>query len=114
MPEGCAVSGRIPPVSYTHLDVYKRQILDLAHLAPRCFFEALELTERPPLVSHANAREPVSYTHLDVYKRQGLLRLLSYRQRSRQEAEEYLRRKGFDDKLITTVLAEMEPVSYTH
>ncbi|HOB29433.1 MAG: dipeptidase [Dethiobacteria bacterium] len=32
-------------------------ILDLAHLAPRCFFEALELTERPPLVSHANARE---------------------------------------------------------
>lgn len=32
-------------------------ILDLAHLATRCFFDALELTERPPLVSHANARE---------------------------------------------------------
>lgn len=32
-------------------------ILDLAHLAGRCFFEALELTERPPLVSHANARK---------------------------------------------------------
>ncbi len=31
-------------------------ILDLAHLAPRSFAEALELTSRPPLVSHANAR----------------------------------------------------------
>lgn len=31
-------------------------ILDLAHLAPRSFEEALELTSRPPLVSHANAR----------------------------------------------------------
>ena len=44
--------------------------------------------------------------------RSGLLRLLSYRQRSRQEAEEYLRRKGFDDKLITAVLAEMEQWNY--
>lgn len=31
-------------------------ILDLAHLSTRCFFEALDLTKRPPLVSHANAR----------------------------------------------------------
>ncbi|NLA26121.1 MAG: membrane dipeptidase [Firmicutes bacterium] len=31
-------------------------ILDLAHLSNRCFFEALELTDQPPLVSHANAR----------------------------------------------------------
>ncbi len=34
----------------------KRMILDLAHLSARCFWEALELTTRPPLVSHANAR----------------------------------------------------------
>ena len=31
-------------------------ILDLAHLAARCFFDAIELAERPPLVSHANIR----------------------------------------------------------
>ncbi len=32
-------------------------ILDLSHLAERCFFEALELFPKPPLVSHANARQ---------------------------------------------------------
>jgi len=31
-------------------------ILDLAHLATRSFYEALELAERPPLVTHANSR----------------------------------------------------------
>ena len=31
-------------------------ILDLSHLAERCFFEALELSRKPPLASHANAR----------------------------------------------------------
>lgn len=35
----------------------KRIILDLAHLATRSFFEALELAERPPLVSHANTKK---------------------------------------------------------
>lgn len=35
----------------------KRIILDLAHISKRCFFEALELSEKPPLVSHANARQ---------------------------------------------------------
>ena len=45
---------RIAPVSYTHLDVYKRQSLHCA------------------TINHANVIEiaPVSYTHLDVYKRQ--------------------------------------------
>ncbi len=32
-------------------------ILDLAHISKRCYFEALELSEKPPLVSHANARQ---------------------------------------------------------
>lgn len=32
-------------------------VLDLAHLSTRCFYEALELSARPPLVSHANARQ---------------------------------------------------------
>ena len=43
-----------PSVSYTHLDVYKRQVLKFSKMSsgvPRC-------------------PSPVSYTHLDVYKRQ--------------------------------------------
>ena len=48
----------VGPVSYTHLDVYKRQALDrLEQEVKRQFKESLEA---------------VSYTHLDVYKRQGL------------------------------------------
>lgn len=35
----------------------KGMILDLAHLSTRSFFEALELAELPPLVSHANSRQ---------------------------------------------------------
>ena len=47
------------PVSYTHLDVYKRQCCNRKHLT----------------LSHISANltvccRPVSYTHLDVYKRQ--------------------------------------------
>ena len=46
-------------VSYTHLDVYKRQTL-----------EAL----RPPKTNQNGIHyvKPVSYTHLDVYKRQDI------------------------------------------
>ncbi len=32
-------------------------ILDLAHLSPRCFDEALDQSARPPLVSHANSHK---------------------------------------------------------
>ena len=67
------------PVSYTHLDVYKRQHLYLSHdgktekakngLMP--FFE--ELVQW--IEENCDARKvnfiAVSYTHLDVYKRQG-------------------------------------------
>ena len=42
------------PVSYTHLDVYKRQGLDLSQ----------------GVLVRAGHPGPVSYTHLDVYKRQ--------------------------------------------
>ena len=66
----------IKPVSYTHLDVYKRQPLD-EQAAEDCrkvlsaFFE--EMTEWEQYM------EPVSYTHLDVYKRQTEARWISDR-----------------------------------
>ena len=64
-------------VSYTHLDVYKRQIvqfldahwewkLPLVHVP-----EFFEFYYRPLGAAPQFAlAEPVSYTHLDVYKRQ--------------------------------------------
>ena len=51
------------PVSYTHLDVYKRQAPFLASAWNPTS------TARSTIRSPANP-EPVSYTHLDVYKRQ--------------------------------------------
>ena len=71
----------ISTVSYTHLDVYKRQI---QHIISDKFTKQI-----PPETSHApkptynintalvqlkmivlHTLQPVSYTHLDVYKRQ--------------------------------------------
>ena len=53
------------PVSYTHLDVYKRQLYNHAVLStfPSMHLKALHTITPPP-------HDPVSYTHLDVYKRQ--------------------------------------------
>ena len=70
-----AATERPIPVSYTHLDVYKRQ-------AVYCFvfgvFDALEfVVAGETVLAHRvfdsfMGVEAVSYTHLDVYKRQGL------------------------------------------
>ena len=65
------------PVSYTHLDVYKRQI----HIGPAStqYINPMDINsnyseEDNPLALKADfilsLCEPVSYTHLDVYKRQ--------------------------------------------
>ena len=68
------------PVSYTHLDVYKRQIPicakteeDIADYSPEEKAEFLremgiEATGLDNLIKASY--HPVSYTHLDVYKRQ--------------------------------------------
>ena len=72
------------PVSYTHLDVYKRQAQQHS-----CTFSAEKYNyaeivaasinvhsanKQQPMLIAAHARSedmiPVSYTHLDVYKRQ--------------------------------------------
>ena len=68
----------IIPVSYTHLDVYKRQVMDASmasllfcnKFAPLIQYFGVNGTK---MHSWAGAVEPVytvSYTHLDVYKRQ--------------------------------------------
>ena len=57
----CRKPPRIGTVSYTHLDVYKRQALGQA-----LFFYFI--------VKFYYTSTPVSYTHLDVYKRQVTLR----------------------------------------
>ena len=55
----------LEPVSYTHLDVYKRQFL---HVAPPAALQCCS----SPVIRRCSQREiAVSYTHLDVYKRQG-------------------------------------------
>ena len=57
------------PVSYTHLDVYKRQIshMALALLVSRNDDDTVDRTELAKELSHKYTA--VSYTHLDVYKR---------------------------------------------
>ena len=56
---------RIAPVSYTHLDVYKRQG------SRRYSFPIRQTMIRTLGFSWKGAvYTPVSYTHLDVYKRQ--------------------------------------------
>ena len=55
------------PVSYTHLDVYKRQSIPHAlSLGQLC----LNVHQHLKLLFRYDALLPVSYTHLDVYKRQ--------------------------------------------
>ena len=62
---GVPIYEQIKPVSYTHLDVYKRQLCDLAVYRGGKRPSGLLLG---PLWNQSGA---VSYTHLDVYKRQG-------------------------------------------
>ena len=71
----------VVPVSYTHLDVYKRQRLSSAAASPFCasaqsrscvcFMGVFLLCGRLQ-DSQQTASQPVSYTHLDVYKRQNM------------------------------------------
>ena len=63
------------PVSYTHLDVYKRQDLHLGDAQPAEPTQLVGVDEFGRHARHSRALVPgqveaVSYTHLDVYKRQ--------------------------------------------
>ena len=61
----------VGPVSYTHLDVYKRQYIIYAKnwIVPRWGNLPLEQVKTVEVERWLRA---VSYTHLDVYKRQSL------------------------------------------
>ena len=58
---------KIPPVSYTHLDVYKRQVYNMADS-----IIVGQFVGSSALAAVGACAAPVSYTHLDVYKRQCL------------------------------------------
>ena len=69
------------PVSYTHLDVYKRQLLSPTNGVVQGFAELVDVDREAILHClgdghHMAGPVPVSYTHLDVYKRQGCRLLL--------------------------------------
>ena len=71
------------PVSYTHLDVYKRQVR--LHHGPqrtqkRTVAVFVQRHGHAPAGEHGRSA-PVSYTHLDVYKRQrhGLVHAADHR-----------------------------------
>ena len=73
MKRRCAQASRLQPVSYTHLDVYKRQGITFATGTPI----SNSMTELYVMQRYLQNRKlqnmglgPVSYTHLDVYKRQ--------------------------------------------
>ena len=68
----CAVCRRIRPVSYTHLDVYKRQVLHIQKLSTIDGGLHKHIVF-PASFSSIDDLVPVSYTHLDVYKRQGYI-----------------------------------------
>ena len=61
------------PVSYTHLDVYKRQV-QVSDVSSAYVEKRLASTHTMPFSRSTEAgcstSTPVSYTHLDVYKRQ--------------------------------------------
>ena len=65
--------GSYGPVSYTHLDVYKRQadavMIDINKVEPNREQPRKKFDE-DALIELSESIKPVSYTHLDVYKRQ--------------------------------------------
>ena len=64
------------PVSYTHLDVYKRQVV-VSVIQIALYFvviiNAAGVTRKRTIRDHRISPRSVSYTHLDVYKRQHVI-----------------------------------------
>ena len=125
-------------VSYTHLDVYKRQFLGssmLKLIVWRCPKFTLLARHFAPRIPTPAATWPsfgsVSYTHLDVYKRQAQKRLwnslcsaVPFQPPAGVEAwrETYLKNLDVWEAAVRRTLSQeaswvqrwVEPVSYTH
>ena len=97
---------RTKAVSYTHLDVYKRQQYVSAALAPSEVCE-VEILDEDAKSCRATA---VSYTHLDVYKRQGVGRLV----KEKCDVTVSLPMCGKVNSLNASVAGSIITVSYTH
>ena len=63
----------MPAVSYTHLDVYKRQVLLRLCAATAGWERSVKRLSIERILLCKYRITPVSYTHLDVYKRQGIV-----------------------------------------
>ena len=72
--QGDKATTTIPPVSYTHLDVYKRQprqkITAQRHIGLPVVLNPGARTFEFDMCIRQASLQAVSYTHLDVYKRQ--------------------------------------------
>ena len=73
----CGTKSPSAPVSYTHLDVYKRQVQDAipSGVLPDIYSGnpavlAGRYIGTEPFLIKGTCLDPVSYTHLEVYKRQ--------------------------------------------
>ena len=63
----------LEPVSYTHLDVYKRQLKDMEPELGQPRYTTMDVSSAYDAFQEDGQRmAAVSYTHLDVYKRQAL------------------------------------------
>ena len=85
---------RLQTVSYTHLDVYKRQPYTKNGLKKGTYFVSVKNS-----IKFTGVDTPVSYTHLDVYKRQVMRHIPIF---------------TFINKMDRDANDTFEPVSYTH
>ena len=90
--------GAVEAVSYTHLDVYKRQNL---WFAGEAYWENIHTSRGDQYANTLQSLMPFSYTHLDVYKRQ----IYAY-------ADTEAKRKAIE-KAMGTGLTGTESVNYT-
>ena len=103
------------PVSYTHLDVYKRQVSKVNTCVIKSTAHVLNNVET---VNNnlSFGKEPVSDTHLDVYKRQclKLLKKLLLNQDWFNQVITSLSSLVFLSVQVVQTQCVSAPVSYTH
>ena len=84
LPSGQAGFYAFNAVSYTHLDVYKRQVHAFVQNQDAGFHAAVGVEHPGGQADHGHQTgiDPVSYTHLDVYKRQIVVLIFASKRRT--------------------------------